>query len=111
MRGRPCKLSTNSMGWPHLGRRDGCLRIAFLQELVLESRTIFRKLGVATFLIGFLLPLVFVNSANAQIESEQPARALVTQGINEGQLITLRGNTRPEANANNDRGAVQDYLP
>jgi hypothetical protein len=35
-------------------------------------------------------------------------RALVTQGIDERALATLRGNTRPEANAINDRGPVAD---
>jgi len=33
---------------------------------------------------------------------------LVTQNIDEGRLVTLRGNTRPEANAKNDRGRVSD---
>ncbi|HEY7303454.1 MAG TPA: S53 family peptidase, partial [Bryobacteraceae bacterium] len=36
------------------------------------------------------------------------ARTLVTQSINEGKLVTLRGNTRPEANAANDRGPVSN---
>jgi subtilase family serine protease len=34
------------------------------------------------------------------------ARALVAAPIDDGQLVTLEGNTRPEANADNDRGAV-----
>jgi subtilase family serine protease len=36
---------------------------------------------------------------------------LVTQPIDETRLVTLAGNTRPEANAANDRGAVADGLP
>jgi subtilase family serine protease len=36
------------------------------------------------------------------------ARILVTQPIDEKRLVTLAGNTRREANANNDRGRVPD---
>jgi hypothetical protein len=35
---------------------------------------------------------------------------LVTQGTDEAELVTLGGNTRPEANAVNDRGAVPETL-
>ena len=37
-----------------------------------------------------------------------PARRLITAAINESNLVTLAGNTRPEANALNYRGAVAD---
>jgi len=36
---------------------------------------------------------------------------LITAAIDENQLIRLRGNTRPEANATNDRGRVEDSFP
>ncbi len=36
---------------------------------------------------------------------------LITQPIDNAQLVTLSGNTRPEANAANDRGRVSDSLP
>ena len=35
-------------------------------------------------------------------------RALITQAVDERNLAALRGNTRPEATAQNDRGAVAD---
>jgi hypothetical protein len=38
-------------------------------------------------------------------------RALITGPIDESQLVTLVRNTRPEANAANDRGAVPDSFP
>ncbi|HUC08829.1 MAG TPA: protease pro-enzyme activation domain-containing protein [Stellaceae bacterium] len=38
-------------------------------------------------------------------------RAAITKPIEETQLVALAGNTRPEANAANDRGAVADSLP
>jgi subtilase family serine protease len=39
------------------------------------------------------------------------ARRVIIQGIDEGNLITLRGSTRPEATAANDRGALANDFP
>src|SRR5580658_4974209 len=39
-----------------------------------------------------------------------PARVLITQSVDSARLYTLAGNTRPEANAQNDRGKVPDTL-
>ncbi|HUY37339.1 MAG TPA: protease pro-enzyme activation domain-containing protein, partial [Candidatus Binataceae bacterium] len=39
-------------------------------------------------------------------EAASAARALITQKISESDTVTLAGNTRPEANAANDRGPV-----
>src|SRR5580658_1498026 len=36
---------------------------------------------------------------------------LIVQSVNEGKLVTLSGNTRPEATAANDRGPVSDDFP
>ncbi|MGD0842532.1 MAG: protease pro-enzyme activation domain-containing protein, partial [Candidatus Acidiferrales bacterium] len=47
----------------------------------------------------------------AQVESAQATRQLITQSIDESKIVTLAGNTRPEANATNDRGAVAGDLP
>jgi subtilase family serine protease len=43
--------------------------------------------------------------------SGQDARILITKEIDESQLVRLRGNTRMEANAKNDRGRVDDSFP
>jgi Pro-kumamolisin, activation domain/Bacterial Ig-like domain (group 3) len=48
------------------------------------------------------------NSGNAIINPAKPL--LITSSINENNLATLTGNTRPEANAKNDRGRVADSL-
>ncbi|HYB90353.1 MAG TPA: protease pro-enzyme activation domain-containing protein, partial [Candidatus Binataceae bacterium] len=40
-------------------------------------------------------------------DTAQPA-AVITQAIDDSNLVTLGGNTRPEANARNDRGPVDD---
>jgi hypothetical protein len=63
----------------------------------------FRKLGFASFYLGCLACLSVVNSANAQVRS-----GLITQNIDEGKRVTLRGNIRREATPDNDRGLVDD---
>jgi subtilase family serine protease len=42
------------------------------------------------------------------VQTGRHARTLITRDIDENNLVTLHGNTRPEANAMNDRGAVAD---
>src|SRR6267143_1828692 len=49
--------------------------------------------------------------ANAQGQSGLQSRILITQNIDEEKRVTLKGNTRPEARAQNDRGAVADDFP
>lgn len=55
-------------------------------------------------LAGAAALMVFACSVMAQT----PARPLITSRINEETLVTLRGNTRPEAITANDRGRVND---
>ena len=62
----------------------------FLGFVVLISFTILASMSLA-------LP------AQAQVGA---ARRAITQGIDEGNLVTLRGSTRPEATPANDRGAL-----
>ncbi len=50
------------------------------------------------------------GSAQAQAGSGSHARSVVTQNIDEEKLVTLHGNTRPEAKAEHDQGAVDDNL-
>ena len=76
----------------------------------------FRESGLLTFpLIGLgFLALGFLfaaNSASAQVQSGLRARALITQRVDETRLVTLQGNTHPEAKAENDRGEVADNFP
>ncbi len=53
------------------------------------------------------LSLVLIGSA-AFGQVSPKARTMLTQSISETRLVTLRGNTRPEANSANDRGPVGD---
>ncbi len=55
----------------------------------------------------FILPLALA----AQVTSGLHSRILITQRIDEARLQALAGNTRPEANALNDRGRVADDFP
>src|SRR5579863_2307772 len=41
----------------------------------------------------------------------RPIPILITGPTNEAELVTLPGNTRPEANAKNDRGQLSDSFP
>ena len=71
-----------------------------------------RRMGFASFFLG-IVGLAFSSYlANAQeIDSGQHSRALISQRIDESKRVPLVGNTRPEANARNDRGEVaRDFL-
>jgi len=56
------------------------------------------------------LALVFNLNLASSAETASPghSRPLITSAINENSWVTLEGNTRPEANAKNDRGRVSD---
>ena len=67
----------------------------------------FNRLGIVSLCFSFLacsLSLAFPEHANSQ--SNRVTRPVITQEIDESKLVMLTGNTRPEANAANDRGAV-----
>jgi len=63
-----------------------------------------RTLMLRLPLTVFLLPLAL----SAQVAGGLHSRILITQQIDEAKLHRLAGNTRPEANALNDRGRVAD---
>ncbi|MGB8029903.1 MAG: protease pro-enzyme activation domain-containing protein [Terracidiphilus sp.] len=74
-----------------------------------ESMT--RKWEVCA-LAGLALVLAYKGVPQAQARtSSQSKPILINEAIDESKLIRLRGNTRPEANAKNDRGPVDDSLP
>jgi subtilase family serine protease len=59
-------------------------------------------------MLAFAFSFSFASSVQGAVNTGQRTRALITQEIDESRLVTLKGNTRPEANAMNDRGAVAD---
>jgi subtilase family serine protease len=56
------------------------------------------------------LTLLFAFSVASRAEATNGSRALITSAVNENDLVTLSGNTRPEAIPANDRGAVSGDL-
>jgi subtilase family serine protease len=56
------------------------------------------------------MALLFSTVAFGQ-GSTSPKPELITESVNNDQRIALTGNTRPEANAANDRGIVKDSMP
>lgn len=62
--------------------------------------------SVALLFAVFALVFTFSVTSGAQAK-----RLLVTEQIDQSHLVALAGNTRPEANAVNDRGAVQGDFP
>jgi hypothetical protein len=71
------------------------------------------KLGlVALALAGLALVLAHKGIPRVWAGTGSEGKpVLITAAIDESQLIRLRGNTRPEANAKNDRGRVEDSFP
>ncbi len=68
--------------------------------------TIFRK---SLWLVLTLAGPLLVFSSRGYSQTALP-RALITQSIDENRLVTIPGNTRPEANSRNDLGPVDDSL-
>ena len=73
-----------------------------------------RKLGIlgaATTALTFVLAVQF-SAHQRPADIGQRGRILITGKIDENNLVTLRGNTRPEArDPRNDRGRVDDDFP
>jgi subtilase family serine protease len=68
-----------------------------------------RKAGMLGPFVGLLL-VVLACSASLFAQTGAVQRALVTQSIDEDNLVRLVGSTRPEMTPANDRGAVPDDL-
>ncbi|HTU43172.1 MAG TPA: S53 family peptidase [Candidatus Aquilonibacter sp.] len=66
----------------------------------------FSSLRFSAVALTLLVSLAVVSPASATNGS----RALITSAVNENDLVTLSGNTRPEAIPANDRGRVSDDL-
>jgi subtilase family serine protease len=65
--------------------------------------------GTLALAAGAVIALAVMLEGDALAAAQ--ARGLITQPVDATRLVTLTGNTRPEANAANDRGAVADTLP
>jgi len=70
------------------------------------SRSSLLPLPVCSLIVG-MLTLVL---ASPMAQAQNGRTILITQSVDESKLVTLAGNTRPEANKQNDRGLVADDL-
>ena len=75
-----------------------------------EKRSAVRKRKSAYWLLATSLLVLCASFARAQTLPIS-SRPLITQGIDERNLVQLTGNTRSEATAQNDGGAVADGFP
>ena len=55
--------------------------------------------------------LLCFSGASGAVLTDSPARILITQPIDEGNLVELKGNTRPEMTPENDQGSVAGDFP
>jgi len=62
-------------------------------------------------IVSGLTSMAQPSSGNSGGGITPPKPLLITGPVDESNLVTLEGNTRPEVNANNDRGPVADDLP
>jgi subtilase family serine protease len=69
-----------------------------------------KKISVLVAVVAVTLALSS-RRARVVLGSEVGREPLITQPIDDTRLVTLRGNTRPEANAANDRGLLADSFP
>src|SRR5208282_2085395 len=71
------------------------------------------KLGLAALVLaGLALDLAYKGVPRVWARTASEGKpVLITAATDESRLIRLRGNTRPEANAKNDRGRVEDSFP
>jgi subtilase family serine protease len=69
-----------------------------------------RNLRRTLLFVALVASFLAAASGYAQAQSDTRAHVLITQNVDEGQLVTLAGNTRPEATPENDRGGVAENL-
>src|SRR5208283_669845 len=67
---------------------------------------------IGLVLAGLALVLADKGISRVWAHTDSQGRPiLITEPIDESKLVRLWGNTRPEANAKNDRGRVEDSFP
>jgi hypothetical protein len=69
------------------------------------------RISIVGISLGILIALAVPFTSLSGHPNGQALPILITQPIDENKLVTLRGNTRPEANSKNDRGPVPDDFP
>ena len=75
-----------------------------------SRKSMIRKLGLGGLTLAGMALLLAAKGA-PRLSGVENKPILINAPIDESQLVRLRGNTRPEANAKNDRGPVNDSFP
>src|SRR5260370_32700278 len=70
-----------------------------------------RSLATVSALAGFVLAVFGLYARSTALADDSSIPALITSAIVERSLTSMPGNTRPAANAANDRGLVADAFP
>jgi hypothetical protein len=70
-----------------------------------------KSISVVLALVALTLALSSRHATRVLRAQSSQLPVLITEPIDENQLVTLVGNTRPEANAENDRGRLPDSFP
>jgi len=66
--------------------------------------------NVLVWAVAVMVVFALSDSAHVSAKNDHQKQPRITEAVDEGKMVTLRGNTRPEANARNDRGRVPDDL-
>jgi subtilase family serine protease len=103
--GLPCEATKeNDMSLQHPKKGKNSKSVT---KHLLTSATRKSAVGVAIL----TLVLVLCSRYASHVFGASTPRVLITTRIDESQLVRLAGNTRPEANAKNDRGREPDDFP
>jgi hypothetical protein len=81
------------------------------KNLAQPKETIMQLNPRSVLFLGTLAAALALQGTHAQAPATGAIRPLVVQQVDESARVTLERNTRPEANAHNDRGAVADDFP
>ena len=73
----------------------------------------FRKLGLPSLLVALALVYAtqLVHAQSIDTDTGRHSRPRITRNIDEGERVTLAGNTHRDARVENDRGKVHDAFP
>src|SRR5580704_4398361 len=69
-----------------------------------------KPIAIIAAIFSFMLLAGACQAQSPAYEGGLHTRSVITQPVEESRLVALSGNTRPEANAQNDRGRVEDAL-
>ncbi|HKW26875.1 MAG TPA: protease pro-enzyme activation domain-containing protein [Terriglobales bacterium] len=70
-----------------------------------------RKLGYPSLLAALVFVFAIPVAQAQSVDIGRHSRPRITHGVDERDLVTLKGNTHREANDDNDRGEVDDDFP